>query len=117
MKVVSYDFLRVSLIEAYNSVFSYDLIAIAETHIDSTIDEGRLALDGYSFIKGNHPRNVKKGGVGLYVKDSLPSKPRSDLVILPECIVHEIQLSKKSTFSLLFIEVPAKTSLDLITSW
>ena len=101
--IAAYDFLRVSLIEAYNSVFNYDLLAIAETHIDSTIDEGRLALDGYSFMKGNHPHNVKKGGVGLYVTDSLPSKARSDLAILPECIVHEIHLNKKSTFSPLLV--------------
>ena len=72
--ITTYDFLRVYLIEAYNSVYDYDLIGIFETHIDSTIDEDRLSLDGYTFIKENHPQNVKRGGVGLYVRDSLPSK-------------------------------------------
>ena len=110
--IAAYDFLRVSLIEAYNSVFNYDLIAIAETHIDSTIDEGRLALDGYSFIKGNHPHNVKKGGVGLYVKDSLPSKARSDLAILPECIVHEIHLNKKKYFFAVVYRSPSQNETE-----
>ena len=74
---------------------NYDLIGIVETHLDSTVDENKLALNGYTFIKNNHPQNVKIGGVGLYIKDSLPSKRRSDLVTLPECIVYEIQLNRK----------------------
>lgn len=54
--LTAYDFLRALLIEAYNSVCNYDLISNVETHIDSTIDEDRLSLDGYMFIKENHPQ-------------------------------------------------------------
>ena len=82
----TYDFLRVSLIEAYNSVYNYDLIGIVETHLDSTVDEDRLALDGYTFIMENHPQNVKRGGVELYIEDALPSKNCPDLVTLLQCI-------------------------------
>ena len=89
---------------------------MAEPHIESTIDEGSLALDCYSFIKGNHPRNVRKSSVGRYAKDSLSSKARFDFAIQPECIVYDSHLNKKSTFSPLFIEVPAKMTLNLITS-
>ena len=96
--IAAYDFLRVSFIEAYNSVYNYDLIGIVETHLDSSIDEGNLALNGYTFIKDNHSQNVKRGGVGLYIKDFLPSKRRSDLETLPECIVYEIQLNRKKYF-------------------
>ena len=49
----------------------YDLIGIIETHLDDSINQERLALKGYEFITGNHPLNVKRGGVGLYIKDSL----------------------------------------------
>ena len=96
--ISAYGFLRVSLIEAYNSVHNHDFIGIVETHLDSTVEEERLSLDGYSFTKANHPQNVKRGGVGLYIKDSLPSKNRSDLVTLPEYIVYEIQLNRKKYF-------------------
>ena len=71
--IAPHDFLRVSLIEAYSSVYSYDLIGIVETHLDSTVDKDRLSLDGYTFINDNYPQNMKRGGVGLYIKDSLPS--------------------------------------------
>ena len=106
--ITAHDFLRVSLMEAYNSVYNYDLIGIVETHLDSTIEEERLALDGYSFHKDNHPQNVKRGGVGLYVKDSLPSKNRSDLVTLPECVVCEIQLKRKKYFFVVVYRSPSQ---------
>ena len=58
-------------------------------------------LDGYLFIKDNHPLNVKRGGVGLYIKDSFPATNRPD-------IVSEIQLNRKSTSLQPSIEVPVK---------
>ena len=72
--ITAHDFLRVSLIEAYNSVYNYDLIGIVETHLYSTVDKDNLALNGYTFINDNHSQNLKRGCVGLYIKDSLPSK-------------------------------------------
>ena len=79
--ITAHDFLRVLLLEAYNSVYNYDLIGIVETHLDTTINEDRLAIDAYTFHKSNHPLNVKRGCVRLYVKDSFASKSRPDLVI------------------------------------
>ena len=40
--ITAYDFLRVFLMEAYNSVYNYDLIDIVKTHLDSTVDEKKL---------------------------------------------------------------------------
>ena len=67
--ICAHDFTRVSLIEAYNSVHNYDLIGIVETHLDSTIDESKLNLDGYSFFKKNHPQNIKRGVLGSTIKN------------------------------------------------
>ncbi len=110
--IASHEFLRLSLIEAYNSVLNYDLIGIVETHLDSTVDEEGLSIDGYSFIKANHPQNVKRGGVGLYIKDSLPSKNRPDLVTLPECIVYEIHINRKKYFFAVIYRSPSQSTTD-----
>ena len=107
---------RVSLIEAYNSVYNYDLIGTVETHLDDTIEVRNLDLTGYTFIKSNHPDNVKRGGVGLYVKDSFPAKSRQDLAILPECIVCEVRLDKKSISLQSFTVVPVRAKLNSRTS-
>ena len=96
--ITSYDFLRLSLFEAYNSVYKYDLIDVVGIHLNDTVDESRLQLDGYSFIKSSHPLNIKRGGVALYVKDSIPMKQRYDLVTLPECVVCEIHMKIKEIF-------------------
>ena len=83
-----------------------------ETHLDSTVDERKLALNGYSFMKSNHPQNVKRGGVGLYVKESFPAKNRSDLETLPECIVCEIQPNVKKYFFAVLYRSPSQTSAE-----
>ena len=56
--------------EAYNSVYNYGSIGIVEIHLDRTVDDERLSLDGYSLHRHEHPQNIKMGSVGLYVKDS-----------------------------------------------
>ena len=65
--ITAYDFLRVSLIEAYNSICNHDLMGVVETHLDDTIDEERLILKGYDLITNSHPSNTKRGGVGLCI--------------------------------------------------
>ena len=107
--ISAHDFLRVSLIEAYNSKYNYDLIGIAETHLDDSVDQERLILKGYEFINCNHPLNSKRGGVELYVKDSLPKKERPDIATLPESIVCELNLDRKKY---LFVVVYRSPSQD-----
>ncbi len=111
--ICAHDFLRVSLIEAYNSVYNYDLIGIVETHLDNTVDETKLALDGYSFHTSNHPQNVKRGGVGLYVKESFPARERNDLNTLSECIVCEIQIKRKKYFFAVLYRSPSQNQAEL----
>ena len=106
--ISAHDFLRVSLIEAYNSLYNYDLIGIAETHLDDSVDQERLILKGYEFINCNHPLNSKRGGVGLYVKDSLPKKERPDIATLLESIVCELNLDRKKYFFVVVYRSPSQ---------
>ena len=88
------------------------MIGIVETHIDSAVDEDKLALDGYRLIKNSHPQDVKRGGVGLYVKESLPSKDRFDLVILPECVFSTIQIDRKKYFFVVIYRSPSQDQME-----
>ena len=107
--ICAYEFLRVSLLEAYNSVYDYDLIGIVETHLDTSVDENKLAIDGYTSLNSNHPQNVKRGGVGLYIKESFPAKKRSDLEILSEWIVCEVQIKRKKYFFSVLYRSPSQS--------
>ena len=106
--ITAYNYLRLSLIEAYNSVYEYDLIGVVETHLDSSTEEEKLILNGYSFISQNHPQDIKRGGVGLYIKDSLPYKERSDIATLPKCIVCELHLNRKKFFFTIIYRSPSQ---------
>ena len=68
-----------------------------------------IELDGYNFMKSNHPPDVKRGGVGLYVKDTFPAKERPDLETLPECIVCEFQLDRKKYFFAVLYRSPSQS--------
>ena len=73
-----------------------------------------LVLDGYTFIKENHPLNVKRGGVGLYIKDSFPATNRPDMLTLSECIVCEIQLNRKNYFFATIYRSPSQSATELV---
>ena len=106
--ISAHDFIRVSLLEAYNAVYSYDLIGIVETHLDGDIDIDKLNLNGYYFINSNHPQNRKRGGVGLYIRESFPYRRRSDLEILPECIVSEFHINRRKYFFVVLYRSPSQ---------
>ena len=110
--ITAYDFLRVSLIEAHNFIHNYDLIGIAETHRDDSINQERLALKEYEFITCNHPLNVIRGGVGLYIKDSLPKKQRPDIATLPESIVCELHIDRTKYFFVLMYRSPSQNQQE-----
>ena len=110
--IVAHDFFCVSLLEAYNSVYNYDLMAITETHLDSKVDKNKLGIDGYTFLKNNHPLDIKRGGVGLYVKDSFPAIRRPELEILLEWIICEIQLDRKKHFYVVAHRSPSQIRVE-----
>ena len=60
------NFNRVQLIEAHNSLFNYDLIAVNETCLNDTIEIPETLLENYTFINANSAANHRHGGVGLF---------------------------------------------------
>ena len=94
------NFIKIPLIEAYNSVYNYDIIALSETYLDSSIPNENISLTGFSKdnYRSDHPSDVKRGGVCLYFKDSLAIKQRKDLQILDECIISELTIGRKKVF-------------------
>ena len=53
---------------------------------------------GKEIYKSDDPNDVKRGGVCLYLKDSLAIKQRKDLQILDECIISELTFGRKKVF-------------------
>ena len=100
------NFQRVSLIEAHNSIFNYDLISICETSLDDTVELPDILLSDYTFVPANNPANSRNGGVGLFYKNSLPVVIRKDLSF-DESIVVELKFGRKKIFFTVLYRSPS----------
>ena len=84
------------MIGAYNSNHKYDFICISETYLDYSVsgDDKELAMEGYNFIWADQPGNVKKGGAGIYCKESIAVQI-ININFLSECILCENTVNNK----------------------
>ena len=95
--IVKDNFHHVSLIEAHNSIFHYDLISICETCLNDSAELPETLLDKYTFVHVNNPANTRRGGVGLFYKNYRPVVIRNDLSF-DESIVVELKFGRKKIF-------------------
>ena len=68
----------------------------------------------YSFIPANHPDDGSHGGVGLFYKNSLPLKPRTDLAF-DESIVVELKFGRKKIFFTVLYRSPSQLDTEFLT--
>ena len=67
-----------------------------ETYLHSSIlhDDNNLPIPGYNLYREDHPLNVKRGGVCIYYKISLPLKIKN-IYYMHECVNFEIKIKDK----------------------
>ena len=99
------NFCRVSLLEAHNTIFKYDIISLCETSLNDEVQVREGLLPGYQYHPLNHPDGSRNGGVGIFYKESLPLKIRSDLSF-DECLVSELNFGRKKIFFTVFYRNP-----------
>ena len=109
------NFVKVSLLEAYNAVHNFDIICISETFLDSdhSRDDPRFQLDGYLMERSDHPSDSKRGGVCIYYKEHLPFVKRDDLSLLNECFVGEIKTKGSKCFITCLYRSPSQSPDEL----
>ena len=66
------NFSRISLLEAHNTIFKYDIISLCETSLNDEVTVPENALPGYIYHPLNNPDGSKNGGVGIFYRYSLP---------------------------------------------
>ena len=67
--LTAHDSTKISLLQAYITQYNYDIICLTETCLNSSIlsDDNRITIDGYNLIRSDHPSDLKKGGVCMYI--------------------------------------------------
>ena len=68
----AHNFSKLTELKAYISVYKHDFICLSETYLDSIIPDSLLEIDEYNLVCAEHPNNIKRGGVCIYHKESLP---------------------------------------------
>ena len=96
------DGIKILLIEAYSSAMHFDHLALSETFLDTSNEEEKLFIKGFSkeIWRSDHPRDTKQGGAFLYFKEDSPIKRRTDLEIMDETTVAEMSFKHKKLFLL-----------------
>ena len=70
-------------------------MCLSETYLDSSIPSNIIDTEGYKLVCSDHPDNVKRGGVCIYYKESLPVRV-INLPFFKEALHLEICYNKKS---------------------
>ena len=102
------NFHRVRLLEAHNSIFDYDIISICETALNDDIELPEKLMEEFTFIPSHSPYVTRRGGVGLFYKNTLPLKLRDDLSF-DECIVVKLKFGRKNIFFTVTYRSPSFT--------
>ena len=114
--LMSHNFAKVSLLQAYNNIHDYDIICLSETFLNSAIDsdDQQLTIKGYTLIRADHPLDIKRGGVGIYHKDDMKIR-NLDIPGLSESLLCEINLDNKKGYLLLIYRSPNQSDDEFET--
>ena len=96
---------------------AYDFICLSETYLDSTTANNLLEIKGYNLVRADHLNNVKRGGVCMYYKESLPVSV-INLPYFHEALLLEISHNNKKVFVSVIYRSPSQNSdeFDLFLS-
>ena len=97
---------RVQFLAAHNLLFRYNLISICETGLNDSVEIPETLLEDFTFIQANHPSGTRRGGVGLFYRNTLPITIRNDLSF-DETIVIELNFGRKKIFFTVIYRSPA----------
>ena len=111
--IAAHNFAKLSSLQAFNSIHKFDLICISETFLDSSfaIDETALDFNGYKLVRSDHPDDVKRGGVCIYYKDTLPIR-FLHITNLSECLICEILYDQRKCFIVSLYRSPSQTPAE-----
>ena len=102
-------FSNLTQLKVYNSIYKYDFICLSETYLDSSIPDNLIDIEGYKLIRANHPDNIKRGGVCIYYKESLPVRVIS-LPYFKGALLLEMSNNNKKVMVSVIYRSPSQTN-------
>ena len=93
--LMAHNYSKLTQLKAYTSMYKHDFICLSETYLDSSTPDSLLEIDGYNLIRADHPDNIKRGGVCIYYKESLPVRVLSSPYLKEALLLEMIDNNKK----------------------
>ena len=107
----AHNYVKLSSLQAYNSVYKHDVICLSETYLDNSVlsDESDLNFLGYKLVRADYPGNVKRGGVCINFKESLSIHFLDVPSNLDECLLFELSYKNKKCFIATLYRSPSQS--------
>ena len=86
-------------------------MCLSETFLDSSTPDNLLEIDGYILVRADHPNNIKRGGVCIYYKESLPVRVIS-LPYLKEALLLEMTYNNKKLIVSVIYRSPSQNNSE-----
>ena len=86
-------------------------MCLSETFLDSSTPDNLLEIDGYILVRADHPNNIKRGGVCIYYKESLPIRVIS-LSYLKETLLSEVTYNNKKVIVSVIYRSPSQSDSE-----
>ena len=67
--ITAHNFAKIDLLQAYNTIYQYDMICLSESYLDVSVssDTDNLNINGYKLVRADHPGNVKTGAACVFI--------------------------------------------------
>ena len=72
--LTAHNYSKLTKLKVYISLYKHKFICLSETYLDSVTPDNLLEIYGYNLVCADHPGNIKRDGVCIYYKESLPVK-------------------------------------------
>ena len=89
--ITVHNFSKLSQLKA--STYKHDFVCLSETYLSSSTPSDIIDT-GYKLVHSHHPDNIKRGGICIYYKKSLPVRV-INVSFLKEALLSEMCYNKK----------------------
>ena len=92
-------------------MYKHYFLCLSKTYLYSSTPDSLLKIDGYNLVSAGHPNNIKRGGVCIYYKESLPVRVIS-LPYLREALLLEMAYNKKKVIVFVIYRSPSQNNSE-----
>ena len=109
--VTAHNFSKLTQLKAYIPTYKHDFICLSETYLDSSIPDNLIEIEGYNLVRAAHPDNIKRGGVCIYYKESLPVRIKT-LPYFKEALLLEMIHNNKKVLVSVIYRFPSQSNCE-----